>query len=543
MCSISAYIGTISQAGIKVAESLEKMTYRGYDSAGISVWNKNSVFTDKIIGTDFEKLNIPNSKIGIGQTRWATHGKNNIINTNPQTSGVEVASVMNGTISNYKHIREKLESDGYVFVSDNDTELVSHLAHFFKGNIRSVAKLLEGRYSCIVLYHGRISCIRNGPSLTIGKASNEMYIASDIIAFASNADLAHHLSNNSYAYVDKDGCRIYDIDHGVYSNPIYEKIAYEVSEPQALGALSNTEAEFLESERILQNPIVCNISSNKFLFTGSGSSYHIALLAEHLINGNNIQARAFPACEYQSYYDQMNEDVVLVAISQSGETGDVLRAVESGGMCPVTAITNNTHSALASLATNVIDMDCGREFGVAATKSFMSQAKIIMTLAGVKHTCGEIPNETSFSDEIVNTICGATDIYVLGSGIHYISALESALKMKELLYIHTEAMFAGEFKHGPLAVLEPNTVVIVIDPYEELYDAVSEIMARGGIVIVVSGDLDYKCDYHIKIDTSGLPHDVFIREVLVLQLLAIKSAIAANNNIDRPRHLAKSVTV
>ena len=117
MCSISAYIGTISQAGIKVAESLEKMTYRGYDSAGISVWNKDSVFTDKIIGTDFEKLNIPNSKIGIGQTRWATHGKNNIINTNPQTSGVEVASVMNGIISNSKYIREKLESDGYVFVS------------------------------------------------------------------------------------------------------------------------------------------------------------------------------------------------------------------------------------------------------------------------------------------------------------------------------------------------------------------------------------------------------------------------------------------
>lgn len=540
MCSIAAYAGG-SAAVPEVAGSLSQMIYRGYDSAGIAVWDGSKTRTKKVIGTDLSGIDM-HGNAGIGQTRWATHGANDIINANPQASGDQVAVVMNGTISNYQDIRAELESRGYVFVSENDTEALAHAANLLRGDLHDIMDMVQGRFSCIILYHGRIGCIRRGPSLAIGNTETGTYIASDVAAFSARADMVYNMPNDSYAYVDSATCRPYDRD-GRALKFRYERVAPEVSTPRADASISRTEAELLESQRLLTR-LECGwtMPGGDVAVTGSGSSYHVALLAERMMRPTGRRVTAFPACEYRSYPPAKGS--TLVAISQSGETGDVLRAVESyTGAARVVAITNNEQSSLAALADRTVPLGCGPEIGVAATKSFMAQAGIVMAAAGMPYRGGIMPDPGDIPDSVVKTVSGAQDVYILGSGLHHIAALEGALKLKELLYAHAEAMYAGEFKHGPLAMLEKGTPVIILDADHTADDTIQEIMARGGHAIVVSGEASAPYDTHIKIDTSGSPHETFLREVWILQMLAIRTAVAADRNVDRPRNLAKCVTV
>lgn len=542
MCSIAACANRDQRAAQEVAESLSCMTYRGYDSAGISVWDGECSRTEKVMGTNFDDVRLPTGGGAIGQTRWATRGKNDLTNANPQVSGDDTAAVMNGTVSNYEELRIRLEAYGYRFVSDNDTEAIVHVAHMVRGDMKRLAEIVQGRYSCIVMYHGRIGCIRRGPSLAVGKSVNGMYVASDIMAFATRADMACHMKEDTFMYVDLEGCRMYRITDGGRIDFSYERVARELAEPQASGAITNTEAELQAAAGLLDRAPQHIEASSKtaWAVTGSGSSYHTALLAEHLMRQSGVQVMAFPACEYQSYDIG---DSTLLAISQSGETGDVLRAVEAYRGNDIVAITNGMQSSLATLADTVVDIECGPEYGVAATKSFMAQARIVMEIAGVPYERGTLPDAASIPDGIIERLCKASDIYVLGSGIHHIAALEGALKLKELLYVHAEAAYAGEFKHGPLAALTAGTVAVVLDPDGQQRDTVNEIRARGGHTLVISDNTPYDCDYTLKMDTSGQPHEVFIREVWALQMLAIRAATAANHDVDRPRHLAKCVTV
>lgn len=540
MCSIAAYVGSVS-ATTQIAESLSYMTYRGYDSAGMSVWDGGHNHTKKIIGTDLSGVSMPGIS-GIGQTRWATHGANDLLNANPQTSGDYVAAVMNGTITNYTELRAKLESRGYVFASHNDTEALAHAADMLRGDLRGIMDIVDGRFSAIILYHGRVGCIRRGPSLAVGKTETAAYVASDVAAFSARADMVYNMPNDSYAYVDATTCRPYRSD-GQPIRFVCERVAPEVSTPRAGTSISHTEAELLEARRLLTS-LECGwtIPDNDIVVTGSGSSYHVALLAEFMIRERGKRVVVFPACEYVSYPPP--EVSTLVAISQSGETGDVLRAVESyTGAARVVAITNNQQSSLAALADRTVLLGCGPEIGVAATKSFMAQAGIVMAACGVHCRDIEMPNPDSIPDSVVDAVARASDIYILGSGIHHIAALEGALKLKELVYSHAEAMYAGEFKHGPLAILENGTPVIILGMDKASVDTAQEIMARGGRVIVVSGDAATEYDDHIVLDSSGGPHAVFLREVWMLQMLAVRAALLVDHNVDRPRHLAKSVTV
>lgn len=537
MCSIAAYVGGAA-ATPEIVESLSHMTYRGYDSAGMAVWDGSRTHTRKVIGTDLSGVKLPGSS-GVGQTRWATHGANDLVNANPQTSGDRVAVVMNGTITNYDDLRTKLEGRGYKFVSDNDTEALAHLADMLRGDLHGITNMVEGRFSTIIIYHGRVGCIRRGPSLSVGKTETATYVASDVAAFSARADMVYNLPANSYAYVDATTCRPYD-GNGRPMKFTCERVAPEVSAPRADTSISHTEAELLECSRLLAG-LECDwiIPEGEVVITGSGSSYHVALLAELLMRQRGRRVTVFPACEYRSYPPPKSS--TLVAISQSGETGDVLRAVESyTGTAGIVALTNNQQSSLAALADRTVPLECGPEIGVAATKSFMVQAGMVMAATGAPYGGGKMPDPDCIPSLVVEAVAGAPDVYILGSGIHYIAALEGALKLKELVYVHAEAMYAGEFKHGPLATLERGTPVIILG---DAGDTTREIMARGGYVIAVSGGTVPVCNDHIVLDASGGQRETFLREVWVLQMLAVRAALAANRNVDRPRHLAKSVTV
>ena len=539
MCSIAAYAGA-SPAAREIAESLSHMAYRGYDSAGLSVWDGRRANTVKVMGTDLSGNDMA-GHAGIGQTRWATHGANDIVNANPQVSGDAVAVVMNGTISNYYEIKADLEARGCSFISDNDTECVAHIAREARGDLHAIMESVQGRFSCIILCNGRLGCIRRGPSLSIGRTGDGMHVASDTMAFSARADMVYHMANDTYAYVDHATCRPYGGD----GRPItfrYERVAPEVATPRVDSAISHTEAELLDGSRLLAG-LECDwrVPDGNVVITGSGSSYHAALLAEHLMRLAGRRVEAFPACEYASHPPA--KDTTLVAISQSGETGDVLRAVESYSGADIISVTNNTRSSLAAMSGHTIPLECGPEIGVAATKSFMAQAGIIMAAAGMPYGGGMMPDPDSMPRSVIDLVSGAQDVYILGSGIQRVAALEGALKLKELLYAHAEGMYAGEFKHGPLAMLENGTPVIILDAFGDSADTIQEVMARGGRAIVISGDAHPPYDTHVKMDVTGGVQDVFLREVWLLQMLAIRAAAAARRNVDRPRHLAKCVTV
>ena len=539
MCSIAAYTGALPAAR-EIAESLSHMAYRGYDSAGLSVWDGSRANTVKVMGTDLSG-NSMDGRAGIGQTRWATHGANDIVNANPQVSGDTVAVVMNGTVSNHYDIRADMEARGHAFVSDNDTECVAHMAREARGDLRAVMDAVQGRFSCIILHGGRLGCIRRGPSLSIGKAEDGIHIASDTMAFSARADMVYHMANDTYAYVDHDTCRPYGSD----GRPIacrYERVAPEVATPRVDSAISHTEAELLDGSRLLAGlKGGWSMPDGDVVITGSGSSYHAALLAEHLLRLAGRRVEVFPACEYASHPPAKGS--TLVAISQSGETGDVLRAVESYSGADIISITNNARSSLAAMSARTIPLGCGPEIGVAATKSFMMQSGLLMAAAGRPYGGGAMPDPDAIPRGVIETVSGAPDVYILGSGIQRVAALEGALKLKELLYAHAEGMYAGEFKHGPLAMLEKGTPVIVLDAFGDSADTIQEVMAREGHAIVVSGDARPPYGTHIKIDAAGGVQDVFMREVWLLQMLAIRAAAAAHRNIDRPRNIAKCVTV
>ena len=539
MCSIAAYTG-MSQAAAEVTKSLSQMTYRGYDSSGIAVWEGDKTAVMKTIGTDLD-VNGINGFTGIGQTRWATHGANDMKNTNPQTSGNDIAAVMNGTISNYYEIKDMLKDSGYELITENDTEVLAHLAHMFHGDMQKIMNVTKGRFSCIIMYYGRLGCIRRGPSLSVGKADDGMHVASDSGAFSRQTDMVYNMPNGTYAYIFHDICMPFNSD-GSRIGFRFERVAMEMVQEHANTALSHTESELLESIRLLSGASHgWKMPDGNVAITGSGSSYHAALLAEYLMRMSGRMVDVFPACEYESHPPV--EIDTLVAISQSGETGDVLRAVESyAGISRVVAITNNMQSSLTALADHTIPLKCGREVGVAATKSFMVQSGILMESLGMP--AGKItPSVEAIPNDIIGLISAATDIYVLGSGIQHVAALEGALKIKELLYAHAEAMYAGEFKHGPLALLEEGTPVIILDAFHDSADTIQEVMARGGHAIVVSENAQPPYTTHIPLNASENIQDIFMQEVWLLQMMAIQSAYAAHRNVDRPRNIAKCVTI
>jgi glutamine---fructose-6-phosphate transaminase (isomerizing) len=584
MCSIIGYKGKNSAAPILV-DSLKKMEYRGYDSVGVATIDDGSILVRKGIGKVIEvnkSLNISDmaGKIGIGHTRWATHGGVTDSNAHPHSAcNKNIAVVHNGIIENYKELKAELTAKGHVFSSETDTEVIAHLLEInISGGIRKAmidtCKSLKGNFAFVAVFQdGTIAGARYEEPLIIGVANDGYFISSDVLGFLQYTDKAIFLENGDICIVDCSKLEIFDFEGSPVAHPITQ-VAWELGDIDKGKYAHHTLKEINDQKQTVvhagrQDEVMmqkfCDILGNakSIYITGSGTSYHSALLFKHMLaRFGKIRAETVMSSEAEYALSSMEADSVLVAISQSGETADVLDSVKlakSQG-ARILSILNVTTSSLARSSDAFLSTNCGPEIGVAATKSFTGQLALIYNVTD--RLCNGClgTSKAEFAIAVENVLAnlasiakaaekmnGATDIYLLGRSLHYPVALEGALKLKELAYVHAEGIAAGELKHGPLALMEKNTIVIMLNPHDDTFsDTISnahEIKARGATVIGISDSKDDVYDHWIEIPRLNQSAFYPLVEVIPLQILAYQLALANSVDPDYPRNLAKSVTV
>jgi glutamine---fructose-6-phosphate transaminase (isomerizing) len=609
MCGI---VGAIAQRNVVpfLLEGLQRLEYRGYDSAGIAILNAKQKLDSIRAEGKVSKLsaviaqNPISGNIGIAHTRWATHGKPCEINAHPHISEETVAVVHNGIIENYLELREELVRDGYSFASETDSETIAHLIHkyFLQTNdflkaVQIAAQKLTGAFALAIISSkepNRIIGVRYGSPLVVGFGNKEYFLASDYLALASIAQHFIYLEEGDIADVSSKGAVIYDIngkkverkmrtsdtsysavDLGHYRHFMQKEI---FEQPQAI---NNTLEGCLGANNILPN--VFGISAEEVFskiervqIAACGTSYHAGLIARHWLEelaGIPCQIEIASEIRYRKTVVQPN--TLFVTISQSGETADTLAALRQAkkqGYLSSLAICNVPESSLARESDLVFLTKAGAEVGVASTKAFTTQltALLMLTLAIGKHhnlttenhadIVSQLRNLPSLIEHILSldegisaiakTIITKHHALFLGRGLLYPIAMEGALKLKEISYIHAESYPAGELKHGPLALIDENMPVIVVAPQNKLFDKmisnIQEVSARGGNLIVFS---DQEITINNKAQTLNfkMPKTSEVIAPIVytipLQLLAYHVAVLKGTDVDRPRNLAKSVTV
>jgi glucosamine--fructose-6-phosphate aminotransferase (isomerizing) len=608
MCGIVGYIGPRETARVLI-DGLKRLEYRGYDSAGIAVFHRGKVeirrkegklarLEELIGGETFD------GRVGIGHTRWATHGRPSDKNAHPHKAG-KVAVVHNGIIENYLPLKEILKSKGHVFASETDTEIISHLIDEFIREgyssleaVRIALDKIKGSYALGILVEGEeqsLIAARKESPLVIGLGKGEFFIASDIPPVLPYTREFIFMEDGEVALLSSQGVKFFDAKGGevpkepkqVNWNPLMaEKGGYKhfmlkeiFEQPRAAidtirGRLSEEKGDavledvhfdpkFLKKMRRI-NLIAC------------GTSYHAALVGKFLIEEFcRIPVEADIGSEFRYRNPIIEEDHLLVAISQSGETADTLAALREakrkGAM--TLAICNVVESSLAREADHVIYTHAGPEIGVASTKAFTTQLVILFLLAlRIGRELGHLSNEAGKTliealvrvphlmeeflktsqqvEKIARKYLQARDFLYLGRGINYPIALEGALKLKEISYVHAEGYPAGEMKHGPIALIDRDMPVVVLatqnDVYEKVISNIEEVRAREGKIIALASPSDQeivkKVDDVIFIPET-LPSLTPILLTLPLQLLAYYMADFKGTDVDQPRNLAKSVTV
>ena len=584
MCSIIGYAGRSAAAPVLVS-GLRRMEYRGYDSVGVATWGDDgSILLRKGAGRVEEvngRLGLDGlaGHAGMGHTRWATHGMVSDANAHPHVSSAGgVAIVHNGVIENHLELRRSLEDSGYVFASETDSEVIANLLqryHDQTGEVRSsllgTVSDIRGHYAFIAMFgDGTMACARHGEPLMAGLADGGLFLASDVRGFIEYTDDAVYLENGMCCMV-RDGVlkvmdfggnavrlpatkvsrEFGDLDKGNHDHYTIKEINEQPGVIRRAGASS--EAQIRQVADMVR-------AAGHAYATGSGTSYNAALMGRRVLaRFAGVRLDAVIASEMPG--DTMLErGGVLLAISQSGESADVLEAVRTARRagCTIAGVVNSVNSSLARDSDVVMRMDCGPEVGVAATKSFCAQYSIMLRLAealagntgvnldGVASAVSRVVRDSDRIREVAAQIRDITDVYVLGRGLHYPAAVEAALKIKELTYIHAEGLAGGEMKHGPLALIEKGTPVIVMNPYDSTYGdmllGAREARARGAKIIGISDRESDAYDHWIRIP-SGDEVSYSFSEVVAAQLLAYHAAVARDTDPDYPRNLAKSVTV
>ena len=583
MCGIIGYIG-YRKASEVVLEGLRKLEYRGYDSAGIATLDgKISMIKDIGRIDDIHKernfLQLKGT-VGIGHTRWATHGGVTQQNAHPHTdcSG-KIFVIHNGVIENFDSLSRELAKRGHTLASETDTELVAHLIEeeckkgkdFGAAFGRAVARL-SGSWSLVVLHEGEqaIHLSRNGPPLVLGIGKGEMFCASDVpallpytkkVVFLEDGDRAE-ITRDSFSVFGKDGKKLSRKAHTItWTAKMAEKDGY----PHFMLK------EIFEQQGKIREALAADVSGALSLLRGQqqvaviacGTSYYAGLVFKHLLQSKlGISCDAILGSEFA--YSRTGNEKVVVAISQSGETADTLSAVrlakKSGAR--IIAVTNVVGSSLYREADANVIIGAGPELAVVATKSFTCQVasltKIALLLAGRKE---EVEALRSLSEKIESILARAEemekmaaqlvahhDFFFIGRSLSFPSALEGALKLKEITYLHSEAYAAGELKHGPLSLLEKDVVVIALAPSGESFaktvSNIQECRARNAKLVVFSDSQEAisKSSLHFAMPPVS-PEEIPILYAIPLQLLAYYMAVLLKRDPDKPRNLAKSVTV
>jgi glucosamine--fructose-6-phosphate aminotransferase (isomerizing) len=588
MCSIIGYKGQLIVAPLLV-DSLKRMEYRGYDSVGIATINNGKILLKKGVGKveDVNKnldLSSMEGHTGIGHTRWATHGGVTEKNAHPHYGCADsIAIVHNGIIENHRELMEELIDLGHVFKSDTDSEVIAHLLERYyteQKNIKSsmieTCRRLKGYYAFVAAFEDSTICgSRCNEPLVVGLADTGYFITSDILGFIGYTDKAIFLENRDIVVLDSKTLQIYDQD-GNSVNRTLTQVAWELAAIDKGKYAHHTLKEIHEQPSVVEKVGMENLdkieefcsilkNSKTVFLTGSGTSYHCALIAKHILsNFAKIHAETVVSSEFQYTLDGIDGTSVLLALSQSGETADVLQAVNAakGTGAKVLSIVNIPTSSLAKISDLFLTIECGPEIGVAATKSFTAQLSLTYMIVDTlcngylgfktnKQFLVSALHEALAAENEIHSIAeklrDARDIYVLGRSIHYPIALEGALKIKELSYIHAEGIAAGELKHGPLALIDRNSYAIIINPNDTTSNnniaSAHEIKARGATIIGISNTPNEVYDIFIKIPFVKCNIIYPIIEVLPLQILAYYLSLVKNVDPDYPRNLAKSVTV
>lgn len=608
MCGIFGYIGGKEAVSILI-EGLKKLEYRGYDSAGIAVFSKNKILIEKELGkiSDLERA-ISSKKLrshaGLGHTRWATHGKPSKENAHPHAdSRNRIAIVHNGIIENFEELKKVLTAKGHKFISQTDTEVLVHLIednlkHGIENALRMAIKKIRGSYALGVLYVKEPKAIivaRKGSPLIIGLGDKENYISSDIPAIIKYTPRIITLEDGDIAVVTKDKVKITAFNNKrvkrketfISWDPVSaEKGGYthfmlkEIHEQPK--AIIDTIKDIVDRSKTKINFKDLNLNDkelskiNRVVLTACGTSWHSALIGEYLIEHYaKIPAEVEYAAEFRYRDPIVDKNTLVITITQSGETADTLGAVEEAKKngAKVVSICNVVSSSIARESDGVIYTKAGPEIGVASTKAFTTQIVVLYLLAvylgkvkkaltnknviarieslyEIPHKIEQVLSQEYRIEQIAEKYYKSSNALYLGRGEGFPVALEGALKLKEISYIHAEGYPAAEMKHGPIALIDANMPVIVLAltgrRYEKILGNIEEVKARGGKIIVVAteGDKDIKKKAD---DIIYLPKTreslSSILAVIPLQLLAYYVAVKRGCHIDQPRNLAKSVTV
>jgi len=585
MCSIIGYYGNGDAAPILV-KGLKRMEYRGYDSVGIATKSNNQILVKKGIGKVVEVNNrfqldkLPGN-VGVGHTRWATHGKVTDANAHPHPSNSgKIAIVHNGIIENFSELKAELQKEGYTFQSETDSEVIANLLQKnfdntsdIKSSIRATISRLKGHYAFVAMFeNGTLAAARYHEPLIVGVGEDDYFLSSDVLGFIERTDDAIYLDNGNFALIDPSGLKLYNFEGELIKYNI-TKVSKEFADAYkgdyahyTLKEISEQPDTVLKAGENTQDAITQTIDFIKHAktvyITGSGTSYNAALVAKYLMSKYaKIKAEPIISSELPHDPESIEQNSILIAISQSGESADVLEAVRIAkkSNAKVLSIVNLLTSSLVQESSLVIGMNCGPEIGVAATKSFTSQLAILYKIAdGLCNGClkpdfdkvskaiSKILSNHSKIKKIARELKEVSDIYILGRGINYPIASEAALKLKELTYIHAEGIPGGELKHGPLALMDSNVYVVILNPDDSTYNdtltSANEIKARGAKIIGISDKKSDIYDHWIEIPKVGESLYPLI-EIVPIQLLAYYCALEKDADPDYPRNLAKSVTV
>ncbi len=591
MCSIIGCLHNDTDLNVAdiLVESMSKMEYRGYDSVGMATLNDRQILLKKGVGRVSavnEKLSLNELKgeIGIGHTRWATHGGVTESNAHPHVCArSDIAVVHNGIIENHLDLKTHLKSNGVLFKSETDTEVIPNLLSVMiekertlKDAIIKTVSQLTGQYSFIAMMRDKsLIGVKNHEPLILGLGDDGYYLSSDILGFAKHVKKVIYLDDKQFVIVTPTGYSIYDFEgNPVNLSPTPMSKTFENVEKGDYDHFTMKEIHE-QTTTILQSGIKSTSQFDKFFdilrnskrvyITGSGTSYHSALVAKYLFpKFAGMSVEPIMSSEMKFFEDCFDENSTLIAISQSGESADVLNAVAFAKErnSKILSVVNTTTSSLVKVSDASIGLNCGYEVGVAATKSFTSQLIILYRLLEKFNSSQNISanlnlvvdaiykileNKKTIVD-ISNKLKNVNNLYVLGRGVHYPIAKEAALKIKELSYIHAEGVATGELKHGPLALMDEFTYVVVINPkdnasvYADNLSNASEIKSRGAKIIGVSNENDPIYDYWIPL--PEIPKIFYpIIETIPFQLMAYYLSIDRGNDPDYPRNLAKCVTV
>ena len=606
MCGIIARVGEGAAVNALVT-GLENLEYRGYDSAGVAVQNGDGIAVHKRSGRVDDLRDVmgqrrPRGGAGIGHTRWSTHGPPTDENAHPHTDETgEVAVVHNGIIENYDALRAELRADGVSFTSETDTEVVPHLIarHLDDGlgpeaAFRATVDRLEGSYGIAALVGDdeTLYAARDGSPLVLGLADEGYYLASDVPAFIEFTDRVQYLEDGDVVVAERDEVRVTDADGDPVDRTV-ERVDWSADETgrgpydhfmlkeihTQPGALTNTIEGRIDPESgtvsLDDFPTGAFEHVGRVQLVGCGTSYHAALFGEAMLKRAGVQAEAIRANEYGVVSGPADEDTLVIAVTQSGETADTLSAIETAAErgARTLAVTNVVGSSVTRAVDDSLFIRAGPEIGVAATKTYSSQAVTLALLAhrlvadvdGAEHyadrrellsTLADLPDQVdrvldaTRADTLARTYSDHDSYFFIGRGQANSVAKEGALKFKEITYEHAEGFASGELKHGPLALVTPRTPVFAVltgdtDQDDKTLTNATEAQARGAPVVAVGptgADPDDTADAHLRVPETHPVWGTLLANVQ-LQLVSYHAAVQLDRSIDKPRNLAKSVTV